>query len=296
MDTSKLPSMTSMLPPSIGAVVGAATDTLDKAASEALPALTVSPDGVQQKPTEAHAEAAIDQAEASVASAVVSGTAAEKIAAKSAELVCAELRKNAGAIWQQAANAIIDHLDTPEVMGKFSNSISEAAIKFMPKSLTEAIVSDSKVAATIMVDVIDSIGKLNVSKYQSEIKQYTRGESVNALSAGVNQKNAQPQIAEATEMPPPPVPSDGVSPSAEPINKGGFSVQATATPPTATPPTATPIKTDGGKKTRRYKGGAIYSFQSELQFLKTMVRKSIKLNPTLRSIKKNKRKSKRLRK
>jgi hypothetical protein len=289
---------TPALPGALTELKEAVIDTAEKAASPIAKSLSITPDGVEKKPAEAHADAALDQANATVESAVVSGTAAEKIAAKSAELVCAELRKNAANIWQQAANAIIDHLDTPEVMGKFSNSVCEAVIEHIPKSLTDAIVSDSKVAAAIMVDVIGSIGKLDVKKYQNEIKQYTRGESVNTLSAVVNQ---QPQ-----RLAPPPVPG-AVEPVATPPPEAAQApVQAPAQPISeeqqkkikeqAKLDEASGFKAGGSKNTSSYKGGAIYSFEPELRFIRAMARKSRKFNLKTRSTKKNKRKSRRLRK
>lgn len=327
---------TPALPGALNELKEAVIDTAEKAASPIAKSLSITPDGVEKKPAEAHADAALDQANATVESAVVSGTAAEKIAAKSAELVCAELRKNAANIWQQAANAIIDHLDTPEVMGKFSNSVCEAVIEHIPKSLTKVIESDTKAAATIMVDVIGSIGKLDVRKYQNEIKQYTRGESVNTLSAVVNK---QPQ-----RLAPPPVPGavetvatpEAVAPVAAPAQspapaQAQESVQATVQIPATTkeavknlsdaakatlaspaqpiteeqqekmkeqakPDEASGFKAGGNKKTCRYKGGAIYSFEPELRFIRAMARKSKKFNLKTRSTKKNKRKSRRLRK
>lgn len=271
----------SMLPPSIGELTAAVTDKANDLASQALPALTVSPDSVQQKPAEAHAAAAIDQAEASVASAVVSGTAAEKIAAKSAELVCAELRKNGGNMWQQASNAIIEQINNPDIMKNFSKSISDAVIENMSKSLTEAIEKDSGVAAAMMVDVIDSIGKLNVYKYQNEIKQYTRGKSVGALSAAVNQQT-QPLV-------PPPLPESNAAAHADATEKPAVAQLTQEVPNDG-------VKAAGGRKIHRYSGGAIYSFQPELQFLKTLVHKSRKLKQKRCSTKKNKQRSRRLRK
>jgi hypothetical protein len=307
---------------------------------------TASPDTPPTSPQETKAEVALDQANATVESAVVSGTAAEKIAAKSAELVCAELRKNAGAIWQQAANAIIGHLDTPEVMGKFSNSISEAAIKYMPKSLTDAIEQDSGVAAAMIVEIINSISKLkgDTWRYEKDINKYTLGKIANSFRRKKGTSEDTSEDKSETWVPLPPVPvtlSNGTTESAvldKSTNTYNFiseeakkiaaeresknaidralasektgvtksledqsvnanvSVTDTNTNVVAQSPATVPTNVIGGKNTSSYKGGAIYSFEPELRFIRAMARKSRKFNLKTRSTKKNKRKSRRLRK
>jgi hypothetical protein len=320
---------TPALPGALNELKEAVIDTAEKAASPIAKSLSITPDGVEKKPAEAHADAALDQANATVESAVVSGTAAEKIAAKSAELVCAELRKNAANIWQQAANAIIDHLDTPEVMGKFSNSISEVAIKYMPTSLTDAIVKDSGVAAAMIVEVINSISKLkgDTWRYEKDINKYTLGKLANSFRGKKDTSETSVPVADGSTASVEQVPVQGkvvgqlpvqvqgtvlgVTPPSALANaqptvsvplENGLKQQAeaaatTATTAVAAAATATPAAAAGGSKnTSSYKGGAIYSFEPELRFIRAMARKSRKFNLKTRSTKKNKRKSRRLRK
>ena len=177
---------------------------------------------------------------------------AKVIADAAAAEVCVQLRNNIENIWMPLKDSIIKHVSQRPIMEEFSKSLSKGIVEEMSKK--------PEVAATMVVEILNSINGMKLN----EMNELLKKAKVDMDQRYLIQNKKDVRETPKDWVPLPPVPKNVVEPTIIQGNAENLGVQAAN-------------QTTAQNNPRRLSwgvGGANYSFEPELSFIHSTTRKT----------------------